>query len=195
MGREWISKAGNLYASTIIRLQSSDPPAPSLAFVAGVSAHKALSKLSPFAFAQIKWPNDILSNDGAKLCGILLERTNDAVVMGIGVNLAHYPKGLDRPTTSIAALGIIAPDPQEFVEILADEIAVTLVTWRMHGHAAILKDWQTRAHPLGTKITGQLPDGEKFEGEYAGLNDDGALNLCLADGSIRAIHAADVFLV
>jgi BirA family biotin operon repressor/biotin-[acetyl-CoA-carboxylase] ligase len=34
-----------------------------------------------------------------------------------------------------------------------------------------------------------------LDGLYAGLNEDGALQLRLADGAIRAIHSADVFLI
>jgi BirA family transcriptional regulator, biotin operon repressor / biotin---[acetyl-CoA-carboxylase] ligase len=195
MGRSWISPPGNLYVSTIVRIRRDDPPAPTLAFVAAVSVHRALSKLSPFPFAQIKWPNDILSNDGAKLCGILLERSDDAVIIGIGANFAHHPNGLDRAVTSISALGITVPALQDFTEVLAKELAGALVTWRNHGIAATLADWQSRAHPVGTQVQGQLPDGEKFSGVYDGLNNDGALMLRLADGDIRAIHAADVFLV
>ncbi len=195
MGRDWVSPSGNLYTSTIVRLQSGDPAAVSLGFVAAVAVHRALSKLSPFSFAQIKWPNDILSNAGEKLSGILLERSGDVVIVGIGVNLMSFPEGLDRPVTSVAALGLAAPAPQEFVEILADDFAQILTRWRIYGTAPIFADWQDRAHPMGTKLHGILPDGKQFDGFYDGLGDDGALMLRLADGSIRAIHAADVFLV
>lgn len=34
----------------------------------------------------IKWVNDIFSN-GRKVCGILCERTNDKVIIGVGINL------------------------------------------------------------------------------------------------------------
>jgi len=33
-GRAWFSPPGNLYASTLVRLRSGDPPSPTLAFVA-----------------------------------------------------------------------------------------------------------------------------------------------------------------
>jgi BirA family transcriptional regulator, biotin operon repressor / biotin---[acetyl-CoA-carboxylase] ligase len=162
MGRTWISPPGNVYASTIIRLQPNDPPAPSLAFVAAVAAHQALSKLSPFTFVQIKWPNDILSNDGAKLCGMLLERSGDAVILGIGVNLMHHPQGLGRSVTSIKALGLAVPEPQEFVEILADELKAALVTWRTYGQDVIMADWQSRAHPQGTMLSGGITRRRMF---------------------------------
>jgi BirA family biotin operon repressor/biotin-[acetyl-CoA-carboxylase] ligase len=44
-------------------------------------------------------------------------------------------------------------------------------------------------------VSARLPDGEEMHGLFQGLDDQGALRLSLADGTIRAIHAADVFLV
>ncbi len=195
MGRNWASPAGNLFASTIVRLLPSDPAAQSIAFVAAIALHKTVSKLSPFAIAQIKWPNDILTLDGAKLCGILLERAGDAVVVGFGVNLASHPKGLERPVSCIAALGLTVPPPQEFLEILAADFADTILHWRTFGASSIFLDWQIRAHPIGTMVSGQLPNGENFNGAYDGLSQDGALRLRLANDAIHVIHAADVFLV
>jgi BirA family transcriptional regulator, biotin operon repressor / biotin---[acetyl-CoA-carboxylase] ligase len=111
------------------------------------------------------------------------------------MNLAFHPESLDRPVTSIAAMGLPVPHAQEFLEILADDFASTLLQWRSYGTAAIFADWQKRSHRVGTQISGQLPSGENFSGSFAGLADDGALLLRLADGAIRVIHAADVFLV
>jgi BirA family biotin operon repressor/biotin-[acetyl-CoA-carboxylase] ligase len=195
LGRTWISPIGNLYASTIVRLKQNDPGAATLAFVAAVATYNAISKLSPFPFVQLKWPNDILSVAGEKLCGILLERSGDAVVVGIGINLAYCPENTERRVTSIAALGLIVPAPQEFLEILAEEFSATLDNWRIFGAAAVLRDWQIRAHPEGTRLTAELPNGEKFIGTFQGLDGYGAMMLRLADGNIRVIHAADVFIV
>ncbi len=43
----------------------------------------------------IKWVNDIFSN-GRKVCGILCERTNDKVIIGVGVNLTtkEFPEDI-----------------------------------------------------------------------------------------------------
>ncbi len=195
MGRQWISPAGNVYASTIVRLGSTDPAASTLAFVAVLAVYKTLEKFAPDVAFQIKWPNDILSGAGAKLSGILLERSGDAVVIGAGINLAHYPEGQERPVTSLTDLGSKPPEPQVFVECLADIFASLLQQWRSQDIESILVEWQQYAHPASTALQVNLPDGQSIWGEYDGLSDDGALMLRLADGSIRAIHAADVFLV
>ncbi|MEG3122821.1 biotin--[acetyl-CoA-carboxylase] ligase [Sphingomonas sp. GB1N7] len=143
--------------------------------------------------ALLKWPNDLLI-DGAKVSGILLERADDAVVIGIGVNLAHHPEGLERPTTSLAAQGV-TPDPAEFLETLAECFARWLSRWRGEGIAPVRARWLERAHPIGTALTAALPDGSAVDGLFQGLDADGALILRLADGTARVIHAADVFLI
>ena len=195
MGRAWESPTGNLLASSIVRLRESDPPASTLAFVAALAVYDTVRQIAPEVTVQVKWPNDLLSVDGAKLCGMLLERANDAVVVGIGLNLVSHPQGLARAVTDLTALGARPPHPQAVVEILANAFAVWLDRWRMGGMRGVAQSWQKVAHPIGTALTANLPDGSVQEGLYAGLSDDGALQLRLADGSIRAIHAGDVFLI
>ncbi len=194
MGREWQSPSGNMFASTIVRLGPSDPPASGLAFVTAVAVRAALAKLAPDIAFLLKWPNDILVG-GAKLCGILLERREDAVVIGIGVNLSQHPNDLEKPSTSLSALGVPAPMPQIAVELIAEELALWIGRWRLGGLAVILTEWRKFAHEAGSAIRANLPDGEVVEGNYEDITDDGALTLRLADGSIRAIHAGDVFLI
>lgn len=195
MGRNWESPTGNLLASTIVRVRAGDPPPSTLAFVAALAVYDAVQQIAPEVAVQIKWPNDLLSSNGAKLCGMLLERAADAVVVGIGLNLVSHPRGLDRPVTDLTALGGHPPHPQAVVEILANAFAIWLDRWRMGGMRGVAQSWQKVAHPIGTALTVKLPDGSVQEGLYAGLSDDGALQLRLADGSIRAIHAGDVFLI
>lgn len=152
-------------------------------------------QIAPHIAIQIKWPNDLLSSDGAKLCGILLERTGDAIIIGMGVNLVWHPNNLDRKVSDLRTLGATPPEPQAAVEILADNFQRWLVIWRDTGLSAVIRQWEAHAHPKGSALAANLPDGEQLQGLYAGLSDDGALQLRLADGSIRAIHAADIFLV
>jgi BirA family biotin operon repressor/biotin-[acetyl-CoA-carboxylase] ligase len=143
--------------------------------------------------ALLKWPNDLLI-DGAKVSGILLERADDAVVIGIGVNLEHHPDDLHRPTTSLAAHGATA-DPADFLDTLAAAFARWLSRWRSEGLAPVRARWLERAHPPGTALSASLPDGSAVEGLFEGLDGDGALILRLAAGGRRVIHAGDVFLI
>lgn len=190
-GRVWESGTGNLYASTLVRLRPHDPQPATLALVAAVALEETVAVFG--VQAMLKWPNDLLV-DGAKLSGILLERVDDAVVVGFGVNLAHAPEGLDRTATSMRVHGP-APDPQLFLETLAEGFARWTATWRGAGLGPVRDRWVARAHPLGTALTARMADGTSIDGLFGGLDRDGALMLRLADGSTRVIHAADIFLL
>jgi BirA family transcriptional regulator, biotin operon repressor / biotin---[acetyl-CoA-carboxylase] ligase len=193
-GREWVSPTGNLHASTLVRLRRTDPAAASLALVTAVAVAEAARVYLPEGVdVAIKWPNDVLV-DGAKVAGILLERADDAVVIGTGVNLVGHPDIPDRPTTDLGEHGA-SVDAAAFLETLAEIFARWLARWRGEGIAPVRQRWLKMAHPIGTALTARLADGDALEGLFDGLDSDGALVLRLADGTRRVIHAADVFLV
>jgi BirA family biotin operon repressor/biotin-[acetyl-CoA-carboxylase] ligase len=175
-----------------VRLRPRDPAAATLGFVAAVAlAETVLLRLRRGVV--LKWPNDLLV-DAAKLSGILLERAEDAVVVGIGMNLTHHPDLPGRPTTSLAAHGIQI-GAEAFAEMLADGFARWLARWRAEGFAPVRRRWLELAHPPGVALSAHLPDGDRVEGLFDGLDAEGALILRLADGARRVIHAGDVFLV
>lgn len=187
-GREWSSPVGNLYASRLVRLRADDPPAPTLALVAGIALHRAIG----LATVQLKWPNDLLI-DGAKLAGILLERANNAVVVGFGVNIIAAPDLPGRRTTALAAHGDTR-SAESLITSLAQALDAELVIWRQRGLRAIREAWLERAHSIGTKLLARTSDGAAIEGCFDGLTDTGALLLRLADRATHVIHAGDVSL-
>jgi len=197
LGRAWEAPVGNLSASTLVRIRAWEPPTATLALVAAVALEETatlyLARAGGGDRLQLKWPNDLVLGS-AKVSGILLERTDDAVVIGIGVNLAAHPDLPDRLTTSLAAHGAqIEPGP--FLETLAEAFARWLSRWRGEGLAPVRARWLERAHPIGTALTANLPDGTAFDGLFDGLDPDGALILRLASGERRVIHAGDIFLL
>lgn len=193
-GRAWQSPPGNLYASTIVESRAGDPAAAGLALVVAVTLEEVVHAALPDgASLQLKWPNDLLL-DGAKVSGILLERSGSHVVVGIGVNVAHHPDLPDRRTTSLRAAGA-STNAATLLDHLAERFATWLATWRRAGIAPIAERWTARAHAVGTALSVRLPDGGAMDGRFLGLDAGGALLLGLADGSRHVIHAGDVFVV
>ena len=195
LGREWVEIPGNLFCSTIVRLRAQDPAAHTLALVAGIAAHEAIEMhaTTDRAALCIKWPNDVLWN-GAKLCGVLLERSSDAVVVGFGINVTAHPEIADRTLASLRAMGSNS-DAAAVLETLAARFAHWLAVWRVEGLRSITVAWNQRALPPGTEMRVSIPDGTEVAGQFVELADDGALILRLANGATRAIHAGDVFLI
>jgi len=192
-GRGWLDAPGNFMGSTVVRLGARDPLASTLSFVTAMAAYEAVIGLlgNPGAL-QLKWPNDLLLR-GAKLSGILLERVDDAAVIGIGVNLAGAPSLAERATGNLAALGP-APDRDAFARSLATSFDRELARWREFGLEPLFARWLSAAHPQGAALSVHASDGARVSGTFDGLEPDGALRLRLADGTRRVIHAGDVML-
>ncbi|KTE17827.1 biotin--protein ligase [Sphingopyxis sp. H115] len=189
LGRGWNDGRGNFMGSTVVHLTIGDPSAATLALVAGVALAKTVAALAPEIEAQLKWPNDLLV-DGKKCAGILMERTGNAVVIGIGVNLIAAPELPDRPTATLAGKGA-AIDRDHFANALGIAMIDALWTWRQEGVASIVRAWLPQAHPLGTPLR---VSEQGIDGYFDGLAEDGALRLRRDGGETMVIHAGDVEL-
>jgi BirA family biotin operon repressor/biotin-[acetyl-CoA-carboxylase] ligase len=111
------------------------------------------------------------------------------VVVGIGVNLRSAPDLPDRETAALDA-----PDRDAFAADLARQFDLELDRWRSFGVAPIVARWLAAAHPPGTPLSVGEPGEAPLIGTFAGLTDEGALKLRLADGVTRVIHAGEVRL-
>ena len=90
-GRTWESGPGTaLLVSVVLR-----PVPPLVALAAGVAAADACETVAGVP-ARRKWPNDLLTEAGGKLGGILGELVDGAAVVGLGVNLTWAPPGAAR---------------------------------------------------------------------------------------------------
>ncbi|PZN96364.1 MAG: biotin--[acetyl-CoA-carboxylase] ligase [Alphaproteobacteria bacterium] len=184
-GRAWGDGAGNLMASVLVKAEG---PVQQLSFVGALALHAALGQ---GARIRLKWPNDLLL-DGVKLSGILLERSGDALVIGFGANLATFPEGTDRPATSLAAAGLPVPAPAAVLAALMTAFAQVRALWAAQGFEPIRSRWLAHAAGVGDRIAARLGD-TTLEGRFEGLAPDGALALRLDDGSLRPVHAGEVF--
>lgn len=190
LGRRWESPEGNLYASTLVRLNEKDPPPHTLALVAANATHAVIAPLCS-GVARIKWPNDIMV-DGAKISGMLLERSKNVVVIGIGINVASHPDHLDRPVTSLFQQGAIDVTAADLFAQLQASFGRWLKIWRTQGLAPIIAHWRANAHVRGAMLRVTGPDGTEMTGAFETLDDDGGLILRLANGDHHVIHAGDV---
>lgn len=194
-GRAWVSPTGNLSATLLLAPGRPANECAQLSFAAALAASDAVQSFG--ADARVKWPNDVLAN-GAKLAGILLESASQGgadpawLAVGIGINLKHHPSDTEFPATSLAAIGIPAPEPREALLRLAASFAKWYDIWRAQGFAPIRDAWLARAAGLGTRIRARLTNGETM-GVFEGIDANGALLLREAQDRVRTIAAGEVF--
>ena len=127
---------------------------------------------APGCAVSLKWPNDVLLN-GKKVCGVLIEADGDALLVGVGINVATHPDvpqagpERGREATSLAACGATSAD----AEAIAKDLATHLSTWAdgvddaptLVAHWSHFVDWSL---PLTLRDTSEvvspvrlLPDG------------------------------------
>jgi len=208
--RSWFSPPGNLYASLLMTELAPAGRVPELAFVAALAVRDAIAAAAPALAPDLalKWPNDVLLA-GGKCAGILIEGEHEpaagvTVVIGIGVNCAHYPQASAQsqlrgvgepilyPATALSAHGAeVTPEP--LFAWLSATMLSRIAQWdHGNGFASILANWLAAARGIGEPIRVRTGHGEKT-GRFAGVDASGRLMLALGGGAMELISAGDVF--
>ena len=135
--RRWHSPRGNLYVSFLL------PDHPLLqgdaaAVVAGYMLTAGFARLG-FSL-QLKWPNDLLTLEGKKVAGLLLEERNGLLVAGLGVNLAEIPSSGEMRADRATEAAILFPDDSS----AQDEPLAPFPLWRelQHSCMELFAQWQ-----------------------------------------------------
>ncbi len=196
-GRWWASPSGNLYTSLLLRPDRPASEAATVSYVAALAVADTVSTLLPSGVAvHCKWPNDVLVT-GRKVAGILLESHGggrgkiDWLIIGVGINVAHYPDATRSSATSLADHGATAT-VDRVLEVYASAIARWLALWHEQGFAPVRAAWLERAHGIGQAIGVRLAE-QTFDGIFESLDDDGALILAEPGGGRRRITAGEIF--
>lgn len=194
-GRSWESPEGNLYVSVLLRPCCSLQAAGHYTFVAAMAVYETVQSVLPGTNIKLKWPNDVLV-EKKKISGILLEAApvdNNVVpwlVIGVGMNVQHYPEQSLYPATSLAAEGAQGVMPDAMLGKLLQSLDFWRSVFMRDGFAPVRAAWLRQAQTGPLKVT--LPD-ETVEGTFAGFDAAGRLIVRLPDGVERFLSAGDVF--
>jgi BirA family biotin operon repressor/biotin-[acetyl-CoA-carboxylase] ligase len=199
LDRTWTSppRAG-LTVSVLLR---PDVPAARrawLSLLTGVALAEAVSEVAGVP-ASLKWPNDLLAPDGAKLAGILAESAGKAVVVGVGLNVSTRPDELPDTGTSLALvagapvdrsavlLGLLRAFERRYLrwtDVLGDPVS-----------SGLAQDYLAWCSTVGATVTVTMPDGSAVEGVAEAVDWDGRLVvrtaaglLELASGDVRHVR-------
>lgn len=194
-GRVWQSpQAGNIYCSLRWCFQQVPAHYGCLGLVVGVAVAEALAAYG-LQGQMLKWPNDIYYQ-GRKLGGILLQTAQplQQVVIGIGLNTGMpsdagasidqawcdlseiMQRPIDRNRLIAAILKQLVPALQAFPDFNINTFKQQWKPWDWLDEQPVWID-------TGTEI---------LQGRACGLDEQGQLQVALADGSRRAFSSADV---
>lgn len=168
-----------LYMSIFLPIEPFSLLTPTVA----VSVCDVLDKISENS-AKIKWVNDIFVL-GRKVSGILSEKTDNGVIIGIGINLETdtFPDEI----RDIA--GSVFPNEKDKSKIISDIVASLL---RNLENRSVLEDYKSRLFFLGSEIS-FIKNGEKITATAVDVNSDGNL-IVLKDNTEITLISGEISL-
>jgi BirA family biotin operon repressor/biotin-[acetyl-CoA-carboxylase] ligase len=206
LDRAWDSPSGaGLAMSVVLRPIVPDGVWGWIPLLAGVAAVDALRGLG--VPAALTWPNDVMVDADAhhggpgprKLGGILAERVEDAVVVGIGLNTDLTLDELPVARATSTRLEGVDLRRESLLVAVLDELRARYLTWQLTGgdadRSGLAEAYSARCLMLGRSVRATLPGGEILVGTATGIAADGALMVDVGAGVVRTVSAGDVLLV
>jgi BirA family transcriptional regulator, biotin operon repressor / biotin---[acetyl-CoA-carboxylase] ligase len=202
LDRAWISPPGaGLTFSVLLR-----PPVLLarwgwLPLLAGVALHEAVGAVSGVRVA-LKWPNDLLAGTGpdpaafGKVAGILAQARDEAVVIGIGINVGTARAELPVPSaTSLALCGATALDRGELLTAILSRLDARYAQWvDVDGDAeacGLAEAYRAACVTVGRLVAVTRTDGSIARGTAVAVDASGHLEVDV-DGVVQTVGAGDV---
>jgi BirA family biotin operon repressor/biotin-[acetyl-CoA-carboxylase] ligase len=203
-GRTWQSPPGTGLCLSVAYTFAAQPRnLPALTLAIGLGLIDALDGLGIGGIA-LKWPNDLVARDG-KLGGILTESQalggeSIHVVSGVGLNVelpADFDLGAEaeraQAVSDLAGLADDLPPANTIAACLVDGLCGVFVDYETRGFAAFARRWHERDWLRGRELTIDMPR-QPVSGVAAGIADDGALLVAVADGAVHRVTSGTVVL-
>jgi BirA family biotin operon repressor/biotin-[acetyl-CoA-carboxylase] ligase len=195
LDRSWTSppRAG-LTVSVLVR---PDVPAARrgwLSLLTGVALAETVSQVAGVR-ASLKWPNDLLAPDGAKLAGILAESAGSAVVIGAGLNVSTRREELPDAGSSLALVAGAPVDRAAVLLGLLDSFERRYRQWTAAlgdpVSSGLAQDYLAWCSTVGATVTVTMPDGSVLDGVAEAVDWDGRL-LVRTDAGLLELSSGDV---
>jgi len=198
--RKWVSPAGGLWFSVVLRPKLKLAEAFGLVFVSSLAVAEVLEELYGLK-TQVKWPNDVLV-DSKKVCGILAEtklesKNVEYVVVGVGINanfgVKSLPEDLWKTATSLEDELGRKIELEMLFEALLEKLERLCDVFLEKGFSVVLDEWKKHAGFLGCPVEVVSMD-ERLAGLALDVDSSGSLVLRLGDGTVKHVFVGDVVL-
>lgn len=197
-GHRWVSPAGNLFLSVLLRPALPPAHVTVLPLAAGLSTAEAAGEMG--VEARLKWPNDVVV-DGRKLAGVLVEGLSgatglEAAVVGIGMNVgldpADVPDDVRERVTSLAAQTGRPASVVEAAAAVLGRLRVWYDRLAREGPSPVVAAWRERSVAWWGRTVEARSGGSALHGIARGIDERGALLLDLEDGTRVAVVSGEV---
>lgn len=170
-----------------------------LTLLAGVATATGLSRAAGVDTA-LKWPNDLLvtvDGEERKTGGILAEKAEGALVIGIGLNVTLTEDELPVPGAgSLALAKATVTDRDPLLKAVLRSLEDWYGRWRAaEGDPAasgLQETYAAGCATLGRHVRAELPGGRELTGTAEAVDAEGRLVVRTAEGERERVGAGDV---
>lgn len=176
LDRSWTSPArAGVLMSVLLRPQVGVAAWPLIPLLTGLAVVEAMVGVAQVE-AALKWPNDVML-DERKLGGILVERVDEAVVVGMGLNVSTRADEMPVETATSLAIAGGATDREIIAKEVLRALARRYLAWLGTGgaSASVIPAYRDRCETIGRHVELALPGGEAVRGLATGIDDSGRL--------------------
>jgi BirA family biotin operon repressor/biotin-[acetyl-CoA-carboxylase] ligase len=192
-GKNWHSPgAEGLYFTEILRIDLPPQRLPVVTLALGVAIADVLKMLTGLA-PDLRWPNDVMLSE-RKVCGILTQLHNGAILAGVGLNVnqTQFPAPLREIATSLQIETGGAFQREPLLAALATSIDSNAKILATGGAVPVLTLFSAAStYTEGKRVEVDMPNG-LVRGTTAGLTADGFLRLRLDEGGEMVVTAGGV---
>lgn len=192
LGRQWQSDKGGIYFSLILTNDIIDSEIQMITSLCAVAIQRAISKYLP---CMIKWPNDIVSENGKKLCGILtkLKKTDNRYIVNVGIginaNTEHFDKDLKYATSIYTITGRYI-DENELLCSCLKELEYCIDKSNRNN---TIEEYKKCSATLGRRVRLLYVNGKESDtGLCTAIENDGTLTVLKDDGTVVNVSSGEV---
>ena len=168
-GNKWVSDKGAALFSFLLK---DNDYAEKTSLLTGYAVYKILDEILESDKLKFKWPNDI-HYDGKKMSGILIEKCEDYLIVGIGININNTDFGIYGETA--LSLKLITGKEYDVKDIIIKTVEETRQSLKK-----ITEEWESvidflnEKHSLNNKL---VENNKKEQYEVIKINYDGSLKV------------------
>ena len=167
-----------------------------LPLIAGLAVIKGLRKIENLEY-KFKWTNDVYV-ENMKLCGILMEKTEDVYITGIGINVNNMlPENLKSKAISLTQIRNKKYEIDEVIKNIVSEFQTLCENLENGFWKDILKEINQINYLKGKKI--ELKFGnEVISGVAHNINKDGEIEVLMeqneaGEREVRSFSVGEIF--
>ncbi|WP_405144811.1 biotin--[acetyl-CoA-carboxylase] ligase [Sphaerisporangium sp. NBC_01403] len=195
LGRVWTAPARSGLTFSLL-LRPAVPPARQgwITLLVALAAATAIRRVAGLD-VRLKWPNDLLVGE-RKIAGVLAERVEGAIVVGMGLNVSVRADELPVTTaTSLAIENAECTDRDPLIRAVLREIESHYRDWlAADGDAdacGLRSAYTAMSATVGQEVRVELPGERLLSGVATGVDGSGYL-VVRADGVDHALSVGDV---